>query len=525
MSDYMVSELDDGSMVVTGYDAITEKERKIILSAIEKYSTRAQQSTVFPTDDTSVDTLTFERINELAVGLQSNKANLMTVNTIVRQQILVNGLLGRTYESIISNVNTDYTVAYPAVTEDITKEDIDEVKPIIDQFNEDVDMHNLIREGIGLTYIEGNYPVILRIKDGTSIIEHYPLSLAYPSDYEVNRESVLEFNVDELKRRLRKTYSKNKKNKAIYYDNIEKEIADNYPSEVLKAYRDGEKVIRLDHNYTGCIKINSMGRKFGVTPFFKCLKPLIVLSNIEEADVASSKARKKKILFQKLRKELMGTNGDRKGLGEQALAHESAVNAVNTNFGLYTAPPFVESLEYVTDTSSSGDKDIIATYNSQMLTALGIGFADTNVANYSVANISVDQLMRVIDSIAGQFEKIVNKFYKIILEANGKDSRLAPKIKIAKSEQLAWDIKKEIATFLYTTLNGSAQTAMEYIGVDSAEELRRREYENDNGYDVTFYPRQTSYTATSDSGGRPKDSDDTGKQQSDEDYNKNARNG
>ena len=538
MSDFMVS-VNDDQAVVTGYD-MNEAEKRILVSAISNYTTKTdKQISVFTQDDTTSDVLTFDRILELARDIQSNLSNLLTANVIIRQQVLVDSLLGHTFECIVSNVNTDYTLNYPDIEKlpdkddsgrKINEETFNEAKRIIEQFNDDIDISEIIRDAISIAYLEGNYPMILRIKNGRGIIDHYPLTLAYPSDYEVNRDSVLEFNIRELRTRLRKTYSKNKKNKPIYFEDMEREVAANYPNEVLKAYRDNEQKITLDPDYTGCIKINDMGRKFGVSPFFKCLRSLIILNNIEAADVAASKARSKKILYQKLRKELMGTNGNFKGFAEQAHAHEAAVNALNTNFGLYTSPAYVEDLSWVTDNSSSTDEKTIATYNSKMLTALGVGFVDTNVANYSVANISVDQLMRVIDSIGKQAERVLNKFYVVLLRNNQVSTLLAPKIKIAKSEQLSWELRKEFSSYLYTTLNGSLKTAMELVGLDVDEEKQRRSEENERNFKEIFEPRPTSYTTSGDSDdgsgenvGRPKDSDNKEKQESDENYNKIAR--
>jgi len=368
----------------------------------------------------------------------------------------------------------------------------------------------------------------LRLKDNGAIIDHYPLNIAYPSDYRVNTERVVEFSIDNLKTRLRKTYQKTRKNKAVYFDTIQNEIKANYPTEVVKAYNDGEKVVRLDTKYSGCLKVNAMGRKFGISPFFRCLKPIIVLNNIESADVTSSKSRSKRIIFQKLRKELMGTDGTRKGLAEQALAHEQAATAVKTNLCLYTAPPFVESLEYITDkTDTKESASLLKVYTSKLMTALGIGFVDSEISTVTVADISIDQMLRTINSISEQLEKIMYKYYRVVLEANKLDPELAPVLKIVDSEALDASLKKDMATFVYSTLNGSLQTAFDYIGLDMEEEKRRREQENTDGIEDIFTPRVTAFTNSGNSddeedktNGRPANSKNKEKQAKDKARNK-----
>jgi len=525
---YNESKIDDDTVLVTSAankQDIESRYDSILSSALDNYNTKKPEMySVYPADETSSTSITIDYIDQLAVGLNSTISNLRTANSLILRNVVSDSLLGRAYESIVANINTKYRLNYPETYKDkTTDEQWDDVKYLINSFNLDINIESLIRDSISIAYLEGNYPMYLRIKDNGAVIDHYPLAICYPSDYRINGENALEFNIDNLKSKLRKTYTKNRKNKAVYFENIQKEIKANYPSEVVKAYNDGEKLTRLDTKYSGCLKVNAMGRKFGVSPFFRCLKPLIVLSNIETADVAASKSRSKKIIFQKLRKELMGEHYDKKGLAEQALAHESAAQAIKTNFCLYTAPAFVESLEYVTDEANDQESSaLLKVYTSKLMTALGIGFVDSEISTVTVANISINQMLRTINSISKQLERVLHKFYQDVLEANGLDPQLAPYIDIADSEEMEASLKKDIASFVYTTLNGSLETAYEYMGLDFNEEKRRRQSENDDGLTEVFYPRATSNTTagnnigdTSKSAGRPADSEDTEKQAND----------
>ncbi|MEG1563305.1 MAG: hypothetical protein RR365_06215 [Bacteroides sp.] len=530
---YEATKVDENSVLVTSVadtEYIERHTNEILRAALDRYSDKKKpdQYSVFPSDATSNNNMTLDKIDELSVGINSNLQNLRIANAFILQSVASDSLLGRAYEAITSNIDTNYRLNYvPLHGKEMNSSQLEEVKDIIDTFNDDVILDELVREAISTTWLEGNYVMTRRESNGRNIIDHYPLNIAYPSEYRINRESVIEFSIDELKTRLKKTYQKDKKKKALYFEDMLKEIEANYPKEVSKAYKDGEKLVKLDMKNSACLKINSMGRRFGLSPAFKCLRPLIVIKNIETADVAASKTRSKKIIFQKLRVELMGEKGNQKGLAEQETAHSSAVNALKTNFVLYTAPPFVESLEYVTDKSTEGESaDLLKAYTSKFMTALGIGFIDSETSTVTVASISIDQLLRTINAISEQFEKAMYRFYRTILEENNLDPDFAPKLKVCDSQEMEVSLRKDIASFIYTMLNGSLETAYDYIGLDFEEEKRRRQKENDESVEEIFFPRNTAYTSNgADEGkpGRPSSSGDIEKQKADKKRNETLK--
>ena len=80
----------------------------------------------------------------------------------------------------------------------------------------------------------------------------------------------------------------------------------------------------------------------------------------------------------------------------------------------------------------------------------------------------------------------------------------APSIRIIDSEQLDAALRKELATFLFTTLGASYETAYKILGFDVEDEYSKRKKENDDDITDTFYPRPTAYTISGDSeAGRP----------------------
>lgn len=548
---YMKSNIDSNTALVTAAvpEGISDEqfEKGILAAVMQEYNSdeRQRQHSVFTKENAYAATLTLEDITSLAVGIHSDLSKVLKLNNYILQYVTIDAYMGRAYECIYSNINTEYKLSYPKPLDGDDPKVFEQVKTEIENFNKFIDIKDLIRDAVAGTFLEGNYSTYLRLlkKNGqvvSAVVDHYPLEICYPSDYCIDSDSILEFDLRTLKARLMKTYKKTKKNKkALYFKDALEEISLNYPQEIYAAFQNNEDFAVLDKLHTGFMKINDMDRKFGVSPLFKALKSLIVLDNIEKADVADSKARSKKIIFQKLRKELLGNNGERKGFAETEYAHRAAVAALNTSFCLYTGAPFVEDLSYVVDKSTNDNtSDTIKQYTSKLLTALGISFADSELSSYSTANISVEQLLRTINSISEQLEKILNKYYQIYLEAIGLPKELAPTITITDSEMMEFGLRKDFASFIYSTLNVSRDTAFKLVGLDVEDEKQKRMQENQEGLDDIFKPRETAFNRSKDgltkditvaptgeekTNGRPATSDDEAKQAFDQQYSKEVR--
>ena len=534
--EYAADKIDDDTTVITSYKSVEEFSdwETQILSAAAQSSAKERTKnyySVHTTDDTNSNALTLEQIDSWATGVHNDIDKLRSINQIILKYIDEDGLMGYAASCIRANTPTDYNIIYEkADNDDQLQDKLDNIQTLIENFNDDIKIERFIRDSVSLGYSEGNVPVVMRMMpNGNAVVDFLPLSIAYPSDYRMNGDPILEVDITTLKSKLQKTYKKTKKNKAIYFENIQKEIEANYPDEVVKAYKDNERYARLDTDYADCITVNSMGRKFGVSPFLRALRPLVVLNNIEAADVSDSKARSKKIIFQKLRKELLGSNCERKGFAEQEYAHAALMQALKTNLCAYTAPAFVENLEFVSSKANNDDASKqMAQYTTKYLQSLGIEFSDTEVGNYAGVNVSVTQIVRNINVIKSEVERVLNKFYKTLLRENGYDPALAPVIKIYDAEMTEPSMRLEMSKYIYSTLNGSRATAFKLIGIDLDDEKAKRVNENEKNYDEIFSPRLTSYTANGNDttnqspAGRPQSNQDKDKQDYDQQKNKKA---
>lgn len=518
------SKTSDGTEVVTSAEAITDKW---LANAVAGYDATNQKYSAYLKDgNSSSDKLTPEYIDELADGTQSDLKKIQVINNIVRKEINKDGIVGKTVECVTSNINTKTKISYDnEITGRNKTKQLQQVKDFISAFNKAINTKRLIRTSIPTTFVEGNYICYLRHEDNKYKVDYYPLGVCEISDYDVNGDPVVLFNIKELRSRLQKVYKKTKKNKALFFQNIEDEVKANYPKEVYDAFVAKEEYAKLDVRYSGVIRINNLNRKYGLTPIFRAFKDILMLDTFDNSDRVNSKAKAKKIIHQKLRKEVMGTELNKKGFEDMSYAHENLMSAWKQPTVVVTTPPTVESITYVEPKIELTDINTVNNYRSRVLAALGIGFLmDSGSQSVSTADISVTQLLRTINMISEQLEDILQKWYRQILIDNGLPVEYCPTIQVIDSEALDFDMRKDLASTLYTIFNGSMSTSLELLGIDVNDEKEKRIKENDENYEEIFKCRQTAYTSsgrgeiteTNNKGGRPADSKNQAKQSYDQ---------
>lgn len=498
------SQTDDGTVVLTSVNELSEERMdNVIRHAIASYDPENKQYSTYLKISASSETLTVDRIDELARGLQSSLTNVQTVNGIIRNYINKDDLIGITYDAIEANVNTEFKYSFAQFPEQRNKtKQVNYAREVIDDFNTQINVRSLLRVAIPMTYAEGTYITYLRQKDENYIVDYYPLGIAEISDYLSNGQPVVLINMSKLKSALSKSMLKDKKNKALFFENQETEIQNNYPDEVYQAFKNGDTYAKLDVDHCGVIRIGNMGQKYGVSPLFRALRPALMLETFDTSDRVNAKAKAKKIIWQQLDPELMGPNKDKKGFSEQVTAHDNLLRAWKQNTVLVTTAPYVKDIKYVEPKVEMTNIETVKQYRNREMAALGISFLNTDgQQTVSTAKVSLDQLMKNIGKIAEQIEDVLKRWYRIRLEDAGVDPMYCPDVKVSTTEMMGMEMKKAIAQFLFTTLNCSYKTAYEYMGLHAEDELRKRQAETEEGYDDVFVARQTSYTSTGSSGG------------------------
>ena len=520
--DISIAEDAGDTAVITG----GEKVKLWVEQALAEYDPSNEKYSAYLSDRSTTPKVTFDIIRNLAETPQSDLSKILQINSIVRFFINIDDLFGKTYESLETNVNTRLKLEYNKFPEQRNKlKQLTRAKDIIDNFNRQINLEVMLRSVIPMTFAEGNYVMCLRGEKDSYAADYYPLGVVIVSDYDMGGKPQILIDMAELKSRLQKTYLKTRKNKAVFMKNLEEDIKSNYPEEVYEAYKNNEKYARLKQGYCGIIRIQNMGRKYGLTPFFRALEPLLRLRNLYNADDLNNKAKAKKIICQIMRKELLGENAENDGIQAMVYAHRNFMSAWKQTTVVVTTPPSVERVEYIEPKVEDINSDKFNLYRSIVMTTLGIGYLNSESRQaFTVATISINQLMAVINKISEQFEKILEGWYRIVLADNGIPAEFAPKVSIIDAEQTDISIRQSLVELLYGKLNCSMRTAYETLGYSIEDEKQRRIEENEAGYDSIFTPHDSIYTKSSDSGesGRPLDENPANgdKQDYDRDYRK-----
>ena len=529
--DVIFSSKKDDTVIVTSASNLSERQ----LIAISAYDPKNTNYSVYLNEGVSPSaTLTVEEIDKLLTNTQNDLSKVLKINAYNRKLVNQNDIIGKTVESIDTNINTEIKITYGRAEEGRNKKkQLEQFKNLIEDVNEGIKPKRITRNAVSTSYMEGNWIAYLRHeKKDNYTVDFYPLGVCIITDTLYNGEPIVWMDMNELRKRLQKTYKKTKKKKPLMFANMEEEVKNSYPKEVYEAFIAKEDYAILDPKYTGVIRVNNLNRKYGVSPITRAYKDLAMLDTFADTDRINSKAKGKKIIHQKMRKEVMGQDYNKDFFPELSYAHQNFMDAWKQSTVVVTSPPTVESIAYVEPSVEMTSKDTYNIYRSKALTTLGIQFLmDSGSQSVSTASISVTQLMRTINSITEQLEDIYKKWYRQIAIDNDYSPQYTPDVEVIDSEQLEMALKKELASFCYTTLNASLETCYDLVGLDVKDEAEKRKAEKDKGYDEIFAPRMTSYTnsgksnTTDNKGGRTEDVTDTnqGKNQYDKEYNKNAR--
>lgn len=522
--DVIISETDDDTTVMTSIEEISERW---ILEAMNRYDVNKRIVSVHLNDSSGqTQRLTPELIDNLARNPQNDLKKILAINDMAREYVNKDDIIGKVVETIGSNVNTSHRLDNNLIKDAgrNTKIKHDEAKRLIKGVNDAIKLKSLIRRSITTTYTEGTWISFLRHNGESYVLDIYPLGVCEISDYEINGEPQVMFNINELKTRLAKTYKKDRKNKALFFQKIDDEIRANYPPEVYKAFKAKEAYAKLDIRYSGVLRIGEQNRKYGLTPIFRAFKALSLLEAFDSSDMINAKARGKKFIHQKLRKEVLGIDYSKKGFEEMSFAHANFMGAWQQPTVVVTTPASVEDITYVEPKVEMINKDKYNSARSRVLTTLGISFLmDSNTQSVSAANISLAQLLKTINMIAEQLETVLEKWYRQILIDKGIDVEYMPHITVLDSEQLEADMKRELSSFLFSTLGASYESSYAILGMSAKDEALKRKDEEKAGYAKIFAPHATAYTRSSKDDkkvGNPKDSTNPNKEEYDDEYNK-----
>ena len=475
----------------------------------------------------SASDLTQARISEIGMGTQSSLQKTLEANTYIRRYINTNDIIGLVYSAINASINTEIRLSYKNFgTQKKKSNTLRKAKELIDDFNTQIDVRGLIRDAIITTYTEGNFVCVMRTNGDNWVVTKYPLGIAEISPYLESSKPIVQINMDNLRSALQRTILKDKRGKALYFQDTLDEINGAFGPEVRDAYNNRDQYCRLPIDYTGVCRINVQGGVYGLSPIFRCLSSALILEQLRNADMALAATKRKVIIHQRMRKELAGAQQS-SNFELLAWNHKNLINAFKQNTVLVTTDPSVEEITYVCPKVDEVSTTKQNAYARQVLSSLGVSFlVPDDSISATTAKVSWTVLLQQINAIGEQVERMLEGFYRTLLAANGIDAVYCPTVRILDAEMLDADQRAEFSKLLYGTLGCSMQTTLGILGIDIEDEIARREKENEDGIEEIFTPHQTSYTQSGNTGvGRPPSDSpiDEDKQAYDNQYNKNNR--
>lgn len=513
------SKTEDGTTIVT-----TTSET-MLNSLIEKATYDFQNkehvySRLLSSLDSGNQILSQKDLDSLALNPQDNLDKILRINQLAKFYINKDDLIGKVYETIESNVNTDIKITFQEVSKSKRNKSKERkrAEELIENFNTQINVKNLLRKSIPMTYVEGNYIMYLRNNKGTYTVDYFPLGVAEISPYEIDGEPIILINMSELKSRLVSAGYTNKKGKSLFMTTVEEEIKANYPEEVYQAYIGKEKYAKLNPENTGVVRINNMNGRYGLTPVFKSLSPQLMLDVLATTDKNNAAAKGKKIIVQLMRAEMIKDTEGTFASDKWMLAHSELMKAWKNPVVVYTALPFVEDMKYVESKTEQMPIDTINYYKNKVLMALGISFLSVeNKTSYVISEINIKELMKTINKLSEQVASVLVKFYRIALRDNNVDTIYTPDVEVFASDLLEMEMKIKLADTLFSKMGISYKSAFEILGYNVESELIRRQEENEYeikdpetgeikyGMQHVFTPHLTSYTMNSDDLSNDKD--------------------
>lgn len=449
-------------------------------------------------------TTSMDELNQLAQNTQNDINKITKINSLIKYYANKDDLVGKTVEVLSNNINTKYKLDYPTLP-DNNKKAIkikEKADKIVSDFIDNITLSKQIRKECVSTFLQGTYFSYMRgNSDGTYGITTYPLGLCQISDYVKDGEPLIYVDMQRLKSAIQTSQQKYRNIKSSFINfntSVEDEIKNNYPPEVYQAYVDKSNMAFLDPKRTGIHKINDNGDGlYGLSPIFKALPSLLMLETIEKVDRDLVLMKNKSIIHQVLRKELMGKDFDKiQNFPAMQYAHTELVKAMSQKTVLLTTPAYVEKVEVIQNKTDLTDPVVTASYRNKILNSLGISFiANDSKSSFNSVEISVKELLRMINRIVEQFQDTLNKYIKTVCIENGIDITYAPKLIIEKTELMDLDSLLKYLDASFSKIGISYESAFELLGLDYATEKRRREQENEEKAEVTFSPHPSSYTS------------------------------
>jgi len=133
--------------------------------AMQSFDPSNRQYSVYLNEQTyGDDSITLDDIRLLAKNAQNDISKILKINSIVRQEINGDDIIGKVYETIVTNLNSDIRISFENLPSNFKKKFKDKAESLIKQFHKETNINSILSTSIPSVYVEGNCVKYLRSK-------------------------------------------------------------------------------------------------------------------------------------------------------------------------------------------------------------------------------------------------------------------------------------------------------------------------------------------------------------------------
>lgn len=285
----------------------------------------------------------------------------------------------------------------------------DKVKQAIENFNENVDIEQFVRDAIFELAISGN--LVCYYRNGKRI-DIYPINQIEMLPLMIDNKQILGYKIEN--KFMTKSYGKQ----------FDSAIQTAYPKEIVESIKKGEQLAYLDPKYSFSAKINcSQYEPYGVSCILPAFEDLAHKTLMKEAEKSISNELINKILLVKI--------GDKDNKPNARIISEYTNMLDNISGAVRLTVPYYVQAQFVEPETAVFGAEKFIEIDSDVLSTLGISLSllkGEGGGNYSEGIINMSSLTRTIETMQRPIAKIIEEMYRIELERKGLNPEHCPKV-------------------------------------------------------------------------------------------------
>ena len=147
---------------VDGEEAVILTSEEIaqdwLTKALQSFDPSNKQYSVYLNEDSNASggIISLEELKDLSKNAQSDLNKILKINSIIRQVVNEDDIIGKVYEAVIANLNANIRISFDNLPAKYKKKTKEQAESIIKQFHKETNINTILSSSIPTVYIEGN---------------------------------------------------------------------------------------------------------------------------------------------------------------------------------------------------------------------------------------------------------------------------------------------------------------------------------------------------------------------------------